>query len=67
MARNAARLKMGYYPLPESEAVRLRALLSLLARHRSSIPASGKERRSKSSRKARRCAVTASNSMPSAR
>jgi hypothetical protein len=27
MARNAARLKMGYYPLPESEAVRLRALL----------------------------------------
>lgn len=28
MARNAARLKMGYYPLPESEAVRLRALLS---------------------------------------
>jgi tRNA1(Val) A37 N6-methylase TrmN6 len=29
MARNAARLKMGYYPLPESEAVRLRALLEL--------------------------------------
>ena len=29
MARNAARLKMGYYPLPESEAVRLRALLQL--------------------------------------
>lgn len=28
MARNAARLKMGFYPLPESEAVRLRALLS---------------------------------------
>jgi hypothetical protein len=28
MARNTARLKMGYYPLPESEAVRLRALLS---------------------------------------
>ena len=28
MARNAARLKMGHYPLPESEAVRLRALLS---------------------------------------
>jgi len=28
MARNAARLKMGYYPLPVSEAVRLRALLS---------------------------------------
>jgi hypothetical protein len=27
MARNAARLKMGYYPLPESEATRLRALL----------------------------------------
>ena len=27
MARNAARLKMGYYPLPESEAVRLRSLL----------------------------------------
>ena len=27
MARNAARLKMGYYPLPVSEAVRLRALL----------------------------------------
>ena len=27
MARNAARLKMGFYPLPESEAVRLRALL----------------------------------------
>jgi hypothetical protein len=28
MARNAARLKMGYYPLPEREAVRLRALLN---------------------------------------
>ncbi len=28
MARNAARLKMGYYPLPHSEAVRLRTLLS---------------------------------------
>ena len=27
MARNTARLKMSYYPLPESEAVRLRALL----------------------------------------
>ncbi len=27
MARNAARLKMGFYPLPISEAVRLRALL----------------------------------------
>ena len=27
MARNTARLKMGFYPLPESEAVRLRALL----------------------------------------
>jgi len=27
MARNAARLKMGYYPLPVSEAMRLRALL----------------------------------------
>src|SRR5271156_6290777 len=26
--RNAARLKMGYYPLPESEGVKLRALLS---------------------------------------
>ena len=26
--RNVARLKMGYYPLPESEGVRLRALLS---------------------------------------
>ena len=25
--RNAARLKMGYYPLPESEAVKLRSLL----------------------------------------
>ena len=66
MARNTARLKMGYYPLPESEAARLRALLSFPARRRSSIPASGKERRSKSSRKARRCAATASNSMPSA-
>ena len=31
MARNAARLKMGYYPLPVSEAVRLRALLSFLS------------------------------------
>jgi hypothetical protein len=30
MARNAARLKMGYYPLPESEAVRLRALLNFM-------------------------------------
>ena len=28
MARNAARLKMGHYPLPVNEAVRLRALLS---------------------------------------
>ncbi len=27
MARIAARLKMGFYPLPESEAARLRALL----------------------------------------
>lgn len=27
MARNAARLKMGFYPLPESEVVRLRAML----------------------------------------
>src|ERR1700747_1794566 len=26
--RNAARLKMGYYPLPESEGAKLRALLS---------------------------------------
>src|SRR5882762_871848 len=26
--RNVARLKMGYYPLPESEGVKLRALLS---------------------------------------
>lgn len=26
--RNAARLKMGYYPLPESEGVKLRSLLS---------------------------------------
>ena len=25
--RNAARIKMGYYPLPESEAIKLRALL----------------------------------------
>ncbi len=31
MARNAARLKMGYYPLPVSEAVLLRALLSFLS------------------------------------
>ena len=31
MARNAARLKIGYYPLPKSEAVRLRALLSFLS------------------------------------
>ena len=29
MARNAARLKMGFYPLPESEATRLRSLLSI--------------------------------------
>jgi hypothetical protein len=28
MARNAARLKMGYYPLPVSEAARLRSLLN---------------------------------------
>ena len=28
MARSAARLKMGYYPLPESEAIKLRELLS---------------------------------------
>jgi hypothetical protein len=26
--RNAARLKMGYYPLPESEGVKLRSLLT---------------------------------------
>lgn len=26
--RNAARLKMGYYPLPESEGLKLRSLLS---------------------------------------
>ena len=26
--RSAARLKMGYYPLPESEGTKLRALLS---------------------------------------
>ena len=26
--RNAARIKMGYYPLPESEAIKLRALLA---------------------------------------
>lgn len=26
--RNAARLKMGYYPLPESEGAKLRSLLS---------------------------------------
>jgi hypothetical protein len=31
MARNMARMKMSYYPLPESEAVRLRALLSFSA------------------------------------
>ena len=66
MARNAARLKMGFYPLPISEAVRLRALLELPARRRSSIPAWDKERRSTSSPEARRCAATASNSMPSA-
>jgi hypothetical protein len=28
MARDASRLKMGFYPLPESEAVRLRSLLN---------------------------------------
>ena len=28
MARSAARLKMGYYPLPESESANLRKLLS---------------------------------------
>ena len=28
MARSAARLKMGYYPLPESEGANLRKLLS---------------------------------------
>jgi hypothetical protein len=28
MARSAARLKMGYYPLPESEGANLRELLS---------------------------------------
>ena len=27
--RNVARLKMGYYPLPEAEGVKLRSLLSL--------------------------------------
>jgi hypothetical protein len=26
--RNVARLKMGYYPLPESEGIKLRSLLS---------------------------------------
>ena len=28
MARNVARLKMGFYPLPESEVINLRALLT---------------------------------------
>jgi PRTRC genetic system protein C len=28
MARSAARLKMGYYPLPESEGAKLRELLN---------------------------------------
>jgi hypothetical protein len=28
MARSAARLKMGYYPLPEAEAIKIRSLLS---------------------------------------
>jgi hypothetical protein len=28
MARSTARLKMGYYPLPEGEAVKIRSLLS---------------------------------------
>jgi hypothetical protein len=28
MARSAARLKMGYYPLPESEGAKLRELLT---------------------------------------
>ena len=28
MARSAARLKMGFYPLPESEGINLRALLT---------------------------------------
>jgi hypothetical protein len=28
--RNVARLKMGYYPLPEAEAVKLRSLLSFV-------------------------------------
>ena len=28
MARSAARLKMGYYPLPESEGANLRKLLT---------------------------------------
>jgi hypothetical protein len=28
MARSAARLKMGYYPLPEGEAAKLRGLLN---------------------------------------
>ncbi|MGH9615239.1 MAG: DUF6094 domain-containing protein [Acidobacteriaceae bacterium] len=32
MARNVARLKMGYYPLPESEALKIRALLSFPGR-----------------------------------
>ena len=32
--RNVARLKMGYYPLPEAEGVKLRALLPSLSRLR---------------------------------
>src|SRR5580698_6428407 len=31
MARSVARLKMGYYPLPESEGAKLRGLLSFTA------------------------------------
>ena len=34
MARSAARLKMGYYPLPESEGANLRELLYL---HRAGV------------------------------
>ena len=67
MARNAARLKMGYYPLPESEATRLRALLEFTGPASVVDPCVGQGTALEIiTQGAGMCAVTASNSMPSA-
>ena len=61
--RSVARLKMEYYPLPESEAAKLRSLL-VFPEPASVIHVWGRESLLISSRKKRIFAGTASNSMP---